>query len=320
MLDYCYEAVFILEGVKVDGSLKGDQFSLEPDPHDDRRAYLKYDFCMPKLSEKEAEDKALREGTDFLSFALLGIYLRNGASGFSAKFVKIQCVNCKELTKAGQQLPMFSNVRFSTVYRFSEKTLKDVIDELEKYSPGISRNIWTALGFWRAGLSSDDVYVRFEQIWKAFEIFYREITGRREIDIAGVQHWLTKVLSPKNLCQLCNQYSVTGDAELAINVKIAECKSPLDCLVKQNYSSKSGAINYSKNLEDALAKNNYQEILANSLVCLAKLRNQIFHANIFGDQERPLVFVCSSILADVLTSAFLSHINNKPSQVSSQTP
>jgi hypothetical protein len=263
---------------------------------------------MPNLSEKEAEDKAIREGTDFLSFALLGIYLGNGASGFSARFVKIQCVNREELAKAKQQLPMFGSVRFSTVYRFNEKTLKGVIDELEKYSPVISRNIWTALDFWRTGLSSDDVYVRFEQIWEAFEIFYREITGREEIDIAGAQQWLIKVLSHKNLRQLCNKYSVVGVPELAINVKIVGGKSPLDCLVKQNYSSKSGAINYSKNLEDALARKNYRESLANSLVCLAKLRNHIFHANIFGDQERPLVFICSSILADVLTSALLFHI------------
>jgi len=307
-MDYCYEAEFVLEGVRVDKTLKEDNFSIDPDPSSDRRAILKYNFCMAAHSEKEAEDKAIHDVNNLLSFALLGLYQGNGSAGFSAKFLSIGCTNIENLIKAKQQPPMFGKIKFSTFYRFKDKTLKDILKELNKYSSVIPNNIWVALNFWRTGLSSDDEYTRFEQVWKAFEIFYRAIAGRTDVDILEVKNLLTKVLPPSNMQALCSQLSSLKNSEMAINVKILGCNSPLECLVKQNYTSSSGSTNYSQNLKIALANGNHHEALANTIMCLAKLRNNVFHANIFGDKERPLVFVGNSILEGILISSFLYYI------------
>ena len=226
-------------------------------------------------------------------------------------FFEDWCVNYEDLIKAQQQLPSFGNVKFSTYYRFKDITLKGIMNELKKYSPVIQSNVWIALNFWRTGLSSDDEYLRFEQVWKAFEIFYRTTSSKTRIEIASVRSWLTKNLSSGNMQDLCDQYSKRGNTEIDISVAIQGCQSAFDCLVKQNYTSKSGNINYSKDLKIALAKGNHHEILANTLMCLSKLRNNVFHANIFSDKERPLVFVGCSILADILTSGFLGYINQR---------
>lgn len=308
-MDYCYEAEFVLEGVKVDKTLKEGNFSIDPDSSSNRRAILKYDFCMEALSEKGAEDKAIHDVNNFLSFALLRLYQGNGFAGFSAKFRSIKCTNFEDLIKAKQQTPMFGKIRFSTVYKFEDKTLIDVLKELKKYSPVIQNNIWVALNFWRIGLSFDDEYARFDQLWKAFEIFYRAIVRSTDVDISGVKELLTKVLTPSDMKTLCSQLLSLKELEITINLRILRCNSPLECLVKQNFTSSSGATNYSQNLKDALAKDAPQEALANTIMCLAKLRNAVFHANIFGDGERPLVFVGSAVLADILASCFRCYVS-----------
>ena len=307
-LDYCYEADFVLERIKVDHQLKEGDFSIDPDPASDGRAILKYGFCMATLSEKEAEEKAIHDVDNFLCFALLGLYQGNGSAGFAAKFLSIRCTNFEDLRKTKQQLPMFGKIRFSTFYTFKDKTLRDVLKELNKYSSVIQNNIWVALNFWRAGLSSDDEYTRFEQLWKGFEIFYKAITGSTDVDIGKVKDWLTKVLLSSDMQALCSQLSSRKNPEMEINVRMLGCNSPFECLVKQNYTSKTGSINYSQNLKLALAKDDYHETLADTMMCLAKLRNNVFHANIFSDKERPLVFVGSSVLSDILTSCFSCYV------------
>jgi hypothetical protein len=308
-LYYCYQAEFVLDGVKVSRGLKENGFSIDPDPSHDKRAHLRYDFCMANLSEKEAVDKAMQDVNSFLSFALLGLYRGNGASGFSTSFLKIECTNLEDLIKAKLQLPMFNKIRFSSFYEFQDKTLKGVMDGLKQYSHAIPQHIWIALSFWRTGLSSDEEYARFEYLWKAFEIFHRAITRRNDIEVSSVHEWLAKALSPKDMQDLSIRYSGKEDAELAITIRILGCKSALDCLVKQDYSSKSRSTNYSQNLNDAIINRDHCEILTNAIICLGKLRNNVFHANTFSDKERPLVFVGSSILADILASSFHHMLN-----------
>ena len=105
-----------------------------------------------------------------------------------------------------------------------------------------------------------------------------------------------------------DRYSKSMNMEVDISVAILKCKSAFDCLVKQNFTSSSGKINYSKDLGKSKTVGNHHETLTNALMCLSKLRNNVFHANIFSDKERPLVFVSCSILADILFSAFHYYI------------
>lgn len=310
-MDYCYEAEFALEGVGIDTHLKEVPFSLAPDPSGEKAARLNYSFCMPNLSEIEAEEKSKRDVNNFLNFVLLGMYQSGDRSAFSVNFLKIRCSNYKALREAKQPLPMFGEIKFRTFYKINDVTLNRVVGELKKYSAVLPDNIYVAMTFWRTGLSSDDEYSRFEQVWKAFEIFHRTITKSNIIEMASIKQWLTHLLKPADMTNICDLFSKVPNkfAALDLMIRAERCKSALDCLVKQNFTSASGKTNYSKDLALAVTKNNYLETLANTMMCLSKLRNKVFHANIFSDKERQIVFIGCSVLASILRLSFDRYIS-----------
>ena len=310
-MDYCYEAEFALDGIEISKPLKESHYSLTPDPSHRKRALLTYSFCMPKLSEAAAEEKAKHDVYGLLNFVLLGMHPFEGRSAFSVKFLKIRCTNYVDLRKAKQKLPIFGDIKFSTTYKLADVTLKRVVGELNKYSSVLPQNIYVALTFWRTGLSSDEEYFRFEQVWKAFEIFYRTITKKTDIEITRIRQWLTKIFPPADMQGICMRFSKapTNFAELGLTIRREGCQSAFDCLVNQNFTSKSGRTNYSQDLAAAQAKGDHLETLANALMCLTKLRNNVFHANIFSDRERRLVFIGCSVLADIVMLGFDSYIS-----------
>lgn len=308
-MDYCYEAEFALEGVKISKAFTQSGFSLIPSPSSENASILKYSFCMKALSEKEAEDKAKKDVKNFLILALLGTYSGEGASGFSARFVKIACTNYYELIKARMAPPLFGQLRISRFYNYSDATIAKVVETLNKYSTSINSTMWASFSFWFNGLSVEDEYDRFDRIWKSFEISYREVTKEKNVTIEGVRLWMQKKLSQTLMTDICNSYLKPKNSELVLSVAIQRCKSAFDCLIKQNFKSDSGKSNYSMDLSKALNNGTWDEALVNATICIAKLRNKVFHANIFSDDERSLVFISSSLVADVMFWSFHYMIN-----------
>ena len=187
---------------------------------------LAYTFCTQKLSELEAERKAIIDVNRFLDFLFLGVYLGQGCQSFSITFLKIDCVNIAKLIEAKQKLPFFGNFHFSTSYNLNDKTLVGVTQAFNKLSHKINDKMWVSLHFWRSGLSQKDEYVRFDQIWKAFEISYRVSVRKRHVDYSGSTSWVKKGLSPKGMKEICDTFSKSTGDEIGINAKVMGCSSP----------------------------------------------------------------------------------------------
>lgn len=305
LLDYCYRADFALSGIIVNKKLKKDSFELAPDPESKDSAILKYFFCMPNLSEVEAEQKAINDVDKFLSFFFLGLSMGNGVRAFSTKFLKIECTNYLELVTARKETPMFEHFLFPATYRIDERTLEVITNSFNKYSRAVKDTYWVSANFWRSGLATVEEYQRYDHVWKSFEIFHRELTGKNEISLRSCRNWVSKALSPQGIIDLGESFSKAEDNEIGLNVKLLKCSSAIECIATRVVAvSKSGRINYSQNLSNATIAKNWNEALANLLVCLAKLRNKIFHANVYSNRDRPLVSVGALVLADIMNSAF----------------
>ena len=302
--------------MKVQQAFLADGMEFEKHPRSSEstpRVHVTYRLTKPFTYPAEKINGEVRETIErFLACAnvnpaLMGWDVREPVEEFD-----IEIENREELRGAGLTPPVKFAVTFHNTSTYERDFVLSAWASAHKLANEKDAEVLSRiLLLLRHSMVEDDEYDRLSKIWRSFNAFYNYRTKNSKSPeddrITEFAHslsnaasnpkgWLAKIIE-ESWTPLSNPVHLKD--QLTYVLARRNWASVTDCLIKQNFVAKGGT-KHSANLATAVAAKNLLDALENALLCIYLERNKVMHGEIVSDEERDLLYVCSSFLQRIV--------------------
>lgn len=313
-----WKATFNLLNAEPNQSLSVDGFGFERHPESSKdllKTLVTYRFTTgnafsPNIYDetKEMVDKFLAVGD--VNLAMTGWDVRESVEDF-----ELQLENWEELHIAGLNPPARGTFQTRNTSTLSQEFVTATWNSFSKLSTHAdSEVIFRALRLLRHSMVEDDEYDRFSKIWRSFNAFYNHLAGTHGTpEPERIKNFASRLCSiamrPKGWLDGVVVESWTPlpkptplKDHLTLTLTMNNWSSVMDCFAKQNFQDNHGN-NLSQSLAAAVAANDVAKALEVSLLCLYVERCKVEHGETISENERNLLYVCTSYLQRIVAIA-----------------
>lgn len=316
-MKYLWAARFTLHNVVIRETLHFDGFSVKTHSGSndkEPRVTVTYRFATETFDPniyKRTKEK-IERFLDIVCFnsSLAGVDLREIMTDFD-----LNLTNRLELHKLRQEVPAKGTFTFHYTGEWSKDFAPKSLNRSERLGKNSdSEVLFRVLRLLRLSLWESDEYERFSKAWKSFNAFYNHVYGKRrrsDSELRRIQLFAQRLLASNSkwLKSVVQEYSAPFPKPTPIRDYLTfiltsrNSSSLMNDLCKQNFTSERG-INFSKKLEEAVKSANLEETTKNALSCIYIERNKVEHAEVYSEDERDLLYICSTFIQRIIAIAF----------------
>ncbi len=237
---------------------------------------------------------------------LTGVDLREIMTDFD-----LTLENWTDIHLAGMEAPSKSSFTFRNTGGWTEAFVLHCLGHAEELAKvPDSPVLFRILRLLRLSVWDSDEYERFSKAWRSFNALYNHIRrSRKGSEISRIEFFADKLLATdsKWLKGIIESYCSSPPGRpiqdyLTFILATRNSENLLQDLAKQNFVDENG-VDHSARLSKWIGARDIGKALKSALSCTYVERNRVLHGEVYSDEERDLLYICSAFLQRIISVA-----------------